>query len=84
MKKTILFSSGVAISFFLLSSFNVGTTKQTEKRCIKIKCGKKAHFELFTGHDEADIARQIKYKYETCTWSNSTMKNCKTGKESKF
>jgi len=47
MKKTILFSTGVALTFFLLSSFNVGTAKQTEKRCIKIKCGKKAHYELF-------------------------------------
>lgn len=71
-------------SFLMLSSFNSNNVYQTEKRCIKIKCGKKAHYEQFTGYDEADIARQIKYKYETCTWSYAPTRSCKTGKENKF
>ncbi|MEY3085951.1 MAG: hypothetical protein RL037_2170 [Bacteroidota bacterium] len=84
MKKNLFFFLGVAMIFFSFSSYPVSTSKQLEKQCVRIKCGKKAHYEVFTGVDEADIASQVKIKYNTCIWSKVPSKNCKTGKESKF
>ena len=44
---------------------------------MKVKCGKKGYYEVMTGVDEADIASQLKAKYNTCTFEYVDMKKCK-------
>ena len=39
---------------------------------------------MFEGADEADIAAQIKEKYNACTWVKVADRRCKKRIESKF
>ena len=84
--KTIVFALGALLLFGSANYGNNVTTikENTVKQCIKVKCGKKAHFEEFTGTSEADIASQIKLKYNDCIWTRVPGKRCKKGVESKF
>ena len=84
--KTI-FTALMGLFLFTSANFNGISEKQndiTVKECIKIVCGKKAHFEMFEGTSEADIAAQIKEKYNSCTWVKVPEKRCKKRIESKF
>lgn len=74
MKKSILVYSAFAILFMGFLSFKNNNTIQ---KCVKVKCGKKGEFVLMTGVDEADIANQIKVKYNTCTYEYVDKKKCK-------
>ena len=87
LRMKIFIFSFLASALFTSANFTSQSEPKTEttvKECIKIICGKKAHFEMFEGADEADIAAQIKEKYNACTWVKVADRRCKKRIESKF
>jgi hypothetical protein len=74
MNKFIALYTIISISVISLLSLKANDTVQ---KCVQIKCGKKGSYEFFTGTSEADIAAQIKQKYNTCTFKYVDKSKCK-------